>query len=79
MKILDIPQTGKRGLNVSLKSAFGLVSRTVAIPANPRTPSQMGVRAILSRVSASWRVLSEVQRASWMAAAKETKSNSRLG
>jgi hypothetical protein len=79
MKILDIPQTGKRGLTVSLKSAFGLVSRTVAIPANPRTPSQMGVRAILSRVSASWRGLQEAQRAAWMAAAKETKSNSRLG
>src|ERR1039458_22350 len=79
MKILDIPQTGKRGLTVSLKSAFGLVSRIVAIPANPRTPSQMGVRAILSRVSASWRGLQEVQRAAWMAAAKEAKSNSRLG
>jgi hypothetical protein len=79
MKILDIPQTGKRGLNVSMKSAFGLVSRIVAIPTNPRTPSQMGVRAILSRVSASWRGLQEVQRTAWMAAAKETKSNSHLG
>jgi hypothetical protein len=39
----------------------------------------MGVRAILSRVSASWRALSGVQRTAWMAAAKETKSNSRLG
>jgi hypothetical protein len=32
-----------------------------------------------SRVSASWRGLQEVQRAAWMAAAKERKSNSRLG
>jgi hypothetical protein len=79
MKILDIPQSGKRGLTVSMKSAFGLVSRIAAIPANPRTPSQMGVRAILSRVSASWRGLQEAQRAAWMAAAKEVKSNSRLG
>jgi hypothetical protein len=79
MKILDIPQSGKRGLNVSVGSPFGQVSRTLAVPANPRTPSQMGVRAILSRVAASWRALQEVQRAAWMAAAKETKSNSRLG
>ena len=47
MKILDIPQSGKRGLNVSMDSPFGQVSRTVAIPANPRTPAQMGVRNIL--------------------------------
>jgi hypothetical protein len=79
MKILDIPQSGKRGLNVSLGSPFGQVSRTLAIPANPRTASQMGVRAILGRVAASWRALQEVQRAAWIAAAKETKSNSRLG
>jgi len=39
----------------------------------------MGVRNILKRVSASWRALQEVQRAAWMAAAKEAKSNSRLG
>src|ERR1035438_19129 len=79
MKILDIPQSGRRGLNVSLKSAFGLVSRTVAIPANPRTPSQMEVRNPLTRVSARWRALEEVQRTAWVVAAKEAKSNSRLG
>jgi hypothetical protein len=39
----------------------------------------MSVRAILGRVAASWRALQEVQRAAWIAAAKETKSNSRLG
>jgi hypothetical protein len=79
MKILDIPQSGKRGLNVSMKSPFGQVSRTVAIPSNPRSASQMSVRNILRRVSASWRALQEVQRAAWAAAAKEAKSTSRLG
>ena len=66
-------------MNVSLASPFGQVSRTLAIPANPRTPAQMGGRAILGRVAVSWRALQEVQRTAWMAAAKETKSNSRLG
>ena len=79
MKILDIPQSGKRGLNVSQAGQFGQISRTLAIPSNPRSAAQMGVRNILKRVSASWRALSEVQRAAWMAAAKETKSSSRLG
>ena len=79
MKILDIPQSGKRGLNVSQAGHFGQVSRALAIPANPRSPAQMTIRAILSTVSAGWRALQEAQRAAWMAAAKEVKSNSRLG
>src|ERR1035441_5739987 len=79
MKILDIPQSGKRGLNVSQAGQFGQISRTLAIPSNPRSAAQMGVRNILKRVSASSRALQEAQRAAWMAAAKETKSNSRLG
>jgi hypothetical protein len=79
MKILDIPQSGKRGLNVSMASPFGQVSRTLAIPANPRTASQMGVRARLGRVAASWRALQEVQRAAWMAAAKEGQSGALSG
>src|ERR1035437_1046050 len=79
MKILDIPQSGKRGLNVSQAGQFGQISRALAIPANPRSPSQMTTRGILTKVSARWRAVQEVQRAAWMASAKEAKSNSRLG
>ena len=79
MKILDIPQSGKRGLNVSQKGAFGQISRTLAIPTNPRTSAQMGVRANLSKVAAAWRSLTEAQRVAWVAAAKEAKSSTRLG
>ena len=79
MKILDIPQSGKRGLNVSQAGQFGQISRALAIPSNPRTPAQMTTRGILTKVSARWRALLETQRAAWMAAAKEAKSNSRLG
>ena len=79
MKILDIPQSGKRGLNVSQAGQFGQISRALAIPSNPRSPAQMGIRATLTKVSARWRALLETQRAAWVAAAKEAKSNSRLG
>lgn len=79
MKILDIAQSGKRGLNVSQDGAFGQVSRAFAIPSNPRTAAQMAVRNHLSQVSARWRALQEPQRAAWVAAAKEVKSNTRLG
>jgi hypothetical protein len=69
----------ERGLNVSQAGQFGQISRALAIPSNPRTASQMSVRTILSRVAARWRVLEEAQRAAWMAAAREAKSNTRLG
>ena len=79
MKILDIPQSGKRGLYVSQAGQFGQISRALAIPSNPRSKAQMTVRDILTKVSARWRALLESQRAAWIAAAKETKSSSRLG
>ena len=79
MKILDIPQSGKRGLNVSQAGQFGQISRALAIPSNPRSSSQMTTRGILTKVSARWRALQEPQRQAWMAAAQETKSTSRLG
>ena len=79
MKILDIQQSGKRGLNVSQNGAWGQISRALVIPSNPRTPAQMSVRAILSQVSARWRALQEAQRVAWVAAAKEAKSETRLG
>jgi len=76
--ILDIPQSGKRGLNVSQDGQFGQISRAQNRVANPRTPSQLAVRDNLSHVSARWRALDESQRAAWMAAAKEVRSNPRL-
>jgi hypothetical protein len=39
----------------------------------------MSVRANLSKVAAAWRALTEAQRVAWVAAAKEAKSNTRLG
>jgi hypothetical protein len=77
MKILDIPQSGKRGLNVSQASPFGQASRTLAIPANPRTAAQMSVRAILGRVAASWRALQEAQRTAWMCASTSSLAGGR--
>jgi hypothetical protein len=79
MKILDIPQSGKRGLYVWQGGRYGQISRILVIPANPRTASQTSVRAILSRVATAWRGLQESQRAAWTAAASGVNSVSRLG
>ena len=78
MKIYDIPQSGKRGLNVSQNSPFGQISRASGRVANPRTAAQLAVRDNLTIVSARWRSLQEAQRAAWMATAKDVMSNPRL-
>jgi len=79
MKILDIPQSGKRGLYVTQGGRYGQISRALVIPSNPRTASQMSVRAILTRVTMRWRSLQEAQRAAWTAAGTGVSSVSRLG
>ena len=79
MKILDIPQSGKRGLYVTQGGRYGQISRAFVVPANPWTPSQLSVRAIHTRVAARWRTLLEPQRAAWRAAGLAAQSVSRLG
>ena len=79
MKILDIPQSGKRGLNVSQNGRFGEISRALAIPGNPQTLSQRTVRAHLTICAQNWAKLTEVQRAAWTAAAKTQNAKSRCG
>ena len=79
MKILDIPQSGKRGLNVSQAGAVRPDQPGARHPRQPAHPGTDERRDILSRVAARWRALTEAQRAAWMAAAKEARSNPRLG
>ena len=79
MKILDIPQSGKRGLYVTQGGRYGQISRAWVIPSNPRTEAQMGVRRSLGNVTARWRTLTEPQRNAWRAAALTRHTVPRLG
>jgi hypothetical protein len=79
MKIMDIPQSGKRGLYVTQGSRYGQISRMLVIPNNPRSEAQMGVRRTLGNVTARWRTLTEEQRKAWTTAAKTKNSVPRLG
>ena len=79
MKILDIPQSGKRGLNVSQNGRFGQISRIFSVPSNPRTDAQMNIRDTFAQVTKAWRALTDEQRAAWAAAAQTVMSKSRCG
>jgi len=79
MKILDIPQSGKRGLTVTQNGRNGLISRTLVIPANPQTDAQMRVRSFLRSVASKWATLTQAQRDAWTAEASQHQSKARMG
>lgn len=79
MKILDIPQSGKSGVTVSVQSRFGQFRRALVVPKDPRTNDQVRVRSALGHFSALWNKLTEEQRRLWNDRASEVRSHPRLG
>ena len=79
MIIKDIPQSGKRGLYVSQRGRFALISRILATPRNPRTSAQSTVRANLAAVTKNWKTLTEAERQGWIAGAKLVQALPTLG
>jgi hypothetical protein len=65
MKILDVPQSGSVAGTTSSRNRFGQYRRTRAIPVNPDSSAQAGVRARQSANAAAWRALTDLQRAGW--------------
>jgi hypothetical protein len=79
MKILDVPQSGKLGVTVSLGGRNGQVRRILAIPGNPQTEAQLLIRNFLGNAASLWRQIAEEQRLAWIAAAEQEQSKPRLG
>ena len=79
MKILDIPQTGKLGLTVTWSGRNGLIRRTLAIPANPRTEQQLAVRSLLGQQTRRFDGLTDAQQDAWNVAAAGYRSTPSLG
>jgi hypothetical protein len=77
MKILDIPQCGKLGLQVAQGGRYGQIRRTYVVPANPQTPAQMSVRSVFATNAQRWDTLTQSQRLSWInaAAARQTRTH----
>jgi hypothetical protein len=79
MKILDIPQSGKAGTYVSVRTRYGQVRRRYAIPTDRRSSAQLRIRSAFGRVVSRWRGLTDDQRAVWAVAAQDVYSGTRLG
>ena len=79
MKIIDVPQTGKIGLQVSFQSRYGLVRRARVIPKQPNTFAQLQVRANLTRAAAGFDKLTTAQQDAWNTAAAKHHTKPSLG
>lgn len=79
MKIIDVPQAGKRGINVSQGGRYGQISRALVIPTNPRSEYQLERRQWLGNLAINWRGITEAQRIAWNTAASEIQSRAKLG
>jgi hypothetical protein len=79
MKILDVPQSGKRGQVVAFQSPFGLCLRQWVVPRNTITPARQHMRAIFGNNSRMWSgTLSQEQRDRWCATGPQVMSHPRL-
>ena len=78
-RVLDVPQSGKRGTVVSVNTRYGQIQRQYVKPKDPKTPAQMIIRSNLARVSARWRTLTDEQRNAWTAGGGDVETQRRLG
>lgn len=79
MKILDIPQSGKLGTYVSVRTRYGQIRRRRGVIRKSPSPTQLHTRATFGRIRALWRTLTEDQRAAWKSDICATSSRPRLG
>jgi hypothetical protein len=79
MKVLDVPQSGKRGRIVASRNRFGPFHREQFSPHHPGTPAQKEVWGSMTYLSWLWNQLTELQRAAWRTRAREVHSRPRLG
>ena len=79
MKIQDIPQSGRCGTFVSVRTRYGQVRRRRGVIRKRPSPAQVNRRATFGGVRGLWRTLTTDQRAAWGADTCATNSRARLG
>jgi len=79
MKILDIPQTGKIGTAVSVRTRYGQIRRSYSVPRKAPSPAQLRTRETFGRVRFLWRTLTDEQRDVWVTPGQDVNSQPSLG
>ena len=75
----DVPQSGKLGTTVNVKSRYNQIERQYVIPKDPKTRAQMRIRSNLGRIAPRWRVLEQEQRNAWTLAGQDADTRHRFG
>jgi hypothetical protein len=65
--------------NTFTRTKAGSAVRNRMKPTNPATPAQLAQRALISRLSKAWRLLTEDQRTAWGKSADGTKMKDKCG
>lgn len=76
---LDVPQSGKVGNTVNLKTRYGQVQRQYVIPTDPKTAVQLRIRSNLGHISARWRELLQQQRDARTLAGQDSETRRQMG
>ncbi len=79
MKIIDVPQSGKIGIQVAIPSRYGQCRRIWVPGSNPQTVEQLGVRANFLSQLRAFTALTEAQQNAWNAAAGLEQTRGKLG
>jgi hypothetical protein len=79
MKIIDVPSTGKYGLQVRMPGRYGQVVRAWVSPSNPRTAAQLAIRTTFTSQAARYAGLTQTRQDAWATAAALYQSRSSLG
>jgi hypothetical protein len=79
MKFLDVPRSGSYQGITSSRNRNGQYVRTRATPVQPRSASQLSVRAHLATNAAAWRGLTQTQRDGWTSLGYQMTRTDSLG
>ncbi len=79
MKIIDVPSTGKLGLQVRFPGRNGLIVRSWVVPKNPNSVSQLQQRAAFTSSASRFKTLTQEQQDAWAVAAANYQSRATLG
>jgi hypothetical protein len=79
MKLIDVPQKGKRGKVIASQNHFGPYHKEFIPPNQPGTASQRGVWGNMAEFSWVWNELSDERRVAWRRRAAEVHSRSNMG